>query len=69
MKRRLKAIGIIFGVTVLIAVLYLGISKLIEIHVASEMVGGSSPNTNGAESAFPVIPDGLLPMLGSVWLV
>lgn len=69
MKRRLKAIGIIFGVTVLIAVLYLGISKLIEIHVASEMVGGSSPNTNGTESAFPVISDDLLPMLGSVWLV
>ena len=65
----MKAIGIIFGVTVLIAVLYLGISKLIEIHVASEMVGGSSPNTNGTESAFPVISDGLLPMLGSVWLV
>lgn len=39
MKRKIKAIGIILGVTALIAVAYFGVSQLIENHITSESVG------------------------------
>lgn len=39
MKRKIKAIGIILGVTALIAVAYFGVSQLIEKHITRESVG------------------------------
>lgn len=38
MRRKLKAFGLILCVTVLIAVTYVGISRLIEAHVANEVL-------------------------------
>ncbi len=66
MKRKIKAIGIIFGVTALIAALYFGIAQLIENHIASELVGGSASVVNEPVTAFPEANDSLQPPLGAL---
>ena len=52
MKRKLKALGLILGVTALIAATYVGFSRLIEKHLANESVGVSVFTTELAKSAY-----------------